>query len=406
MSNRGDAAITVVTLEILRSAFPDAKITLAANHRAEFEGLGAVVVPSFKTWVWTCDPHGRFKWRLGRFPLLLGAGLSLLVARFTRRVLGPWSGARRALLQAYAEADIVVNCGGNTLYARHTRAIAFWVIWFSQICAFLSNKPLVGLPQTVGPFHLELHRRAARLLLRRATLTMLRDSSSYDLVTRELQVDPATCVRTPDLALLLSQPYAMPAHSPPCRTIGISVLDWGAQMPHFGRQAEYEQALVATISALAAEGFRVAFFSQSDTPVWGENDAIPAGRIIEQLNDTARAAVDGILTVPHHPYQALDFLRQFHLVIATRLHAAILALAADVPIVPIAYTTKSWGFIHDFDLESIAVDIDSVTTETLLAATRAVSSHRTGWQQRNRTRLEAAQRETDFVGLLRAAVYE
>ena len=64
MTNRGDAAITIVSLDILRRAFPDATITLAANHPDEFDGLAASVVPAFKTWVWSTDAHGRFKWHL------------------------------------------------------------------------------------------------------------------------------------------------------------------------------------------------------------------------------------------------------------------------------------------------------------------------------------------------------
>jgi colanic acid/amylovoran biosynthesis protein len=406
MSNRGDAAIMAVTLDMVRKAFPDANITLAVNNVEEFQNLAVEVVPSFKTWAWSKDEHGHAMWHPLHLFLLLLAAMTLLCWRFTGHLIFPCSSSKRTLLQAYTTADVVVNCGGNTLYARHKLALAFWIIWFSQLCGPICNKPLICLPQTVGPFYLKIHALAAATLLKQAKLIMVRDSPSYKLVTQELAVSSQQCVLTPDLALYLEnhQREKPSEQAISKRLIGISVIDWGTQYPHFHRQEEYEQAIAATVSTLLKDGYQVAFFSQSDTSVWGEDDTIPAQRIIKQLSPEIQAKIIKPLIVPQEPKQFLSFYGQFYLVIATRLHATILALVANTPVVPIAYTTKSWGFVDDLNLRPITLDIENVTSDALIDTVHSVLEQRFEWQQRNQASLQEKRENCDIISLLQVTL--
>lgn len=398
MSNRGDAAITYVTLAYLRRAFPNAQITLAANHPAEFMDLGAAVVPSFKTWVWSTDEQHRFVWHPLRFVQLVLAVLSLLGWRWTQRLPPGWFGTKRALLHAYIEADLVVGCGGNTLYARHRLALMFWIVCLTHWCATLCGKPLVLLPQTIGPFHSRIHAWGARQAIKQADLIMLRDRASYQLATDTLKLPAERCVVTPDLAIFLADVVgAAPRSLRDGAPIGVSVLDWGVQMPSFRDQDAYEHAVAGAIKGLAAQGHRIVFFAQSDTDVWGEDDNVPAQRVIARLDVATQPAVVGVLTVPRQADSMLQFYGQFRLVIATRLHAAILSLAAGTPVVPIAYTSKSWAFVADADLESVTLDIGTVTGDTLLAAVNSVLNDQVCWQQRITTLIEEKRLQADVV---------
>jgi polysaccharide pyruvyl transferase WcaK-like protein len=377
MSNRGDAAIAFVTLDLLKQAFVDPEITCAANHPAEFQSLGVEVVPSFKTWVWSADAAGKPSWHPLKFALLLLAALNLLLCRATGYEFLPWPADRARLLRAYLRADLVIGCGGNTIYARRARALAFWVICFSQWCGYLCQKTVVCLPQTIGPFYSGVHAFGARLALRKARTIMLRDTDSYQIVTWRLKIEPSRCCVMPDLALLLGGPeHAAPRDA---QLIGISALDWQVQYPHFHRQGAYEAALAGAIARLAQQGFRIAFFKQSDTATVGEDDAVPARRIIDRLDATARRSVVGILTVPSDAQHIRDFYAQFYLVIATRLHATILAIVAGTPVVPIAYTSKSWGFARDYGLEHITIDIETVSEQALFASIAAVIEQYDYW---------------------------
>jgi colanic acid/amylovoran biosynthesis protein len=405
MSNRGDAAIAHVTLRYLHQAFPNARITLAANHPNEFVDLADAVVPSFKTWVWSTNRQNRAAWHPLRFMWFTLAALSLCYWRLWKRLPRGWPAAKHDLLRAYAQADLIVGCGGNTLYARRRLAVMFWIVCFGQWCTFLCHKPLVLLPQTIGPFRNCAHMWGARQALKHAQLVLLRDHESYRLALETLKLPAQRCAITADLALFLADQdgtqFVAPERSP---LIGVSVLDWGAQMASFAKQAAYEHAVADAITQLADLGYRVAFFAQSDTSTWGENDAVPAQRIVERLDTRTRAAVDGVLRVPHQPDQMVRFYGQFRLVIATRLHAMILSVAAGTPVVPIAYTSKNWAFVHNTELEPLTLDIATVTADEIVAASSTVLNDYACWQQRIVALVEQKRAQADVVNMLKAAV--
>ena len=405
MSNRGDAAIAHVTLRYLRQAFPGAHITLAANHPNEFVDLVDAVVPSFKTWVWSADRQNRATWRPLHFIWFMLAVVSLCHWRLRKRLPRGWPAAKHNLLRAYIQADLIVGCGGNTLYARRRLALMFWVVCFGQWCAFLCRKPLVLLPQTIGPFRTRAHVWGVRQATKHAQLVLLRDHESYRLAVETIKLPAQRCVVTADLALFLvdeSDQQVSAIERP--QLIGVSVLDWGAQMPSFAKQAAYEHAVAGAITQWAALGYRIAFFAQSDTSTWGENDAVPTQRIVERLDDRTRAAVDGVLHVPHQPDQMLRFYGQFRLVIATRLHAMILSVAAGTPVVPIAYTSKNWAFVHNTELASITLDIATVTADAIVAASTTVLNDYACWQQRIAALVRQKRAQANVVTMLQAAV--
>lgn len=405
MSNRGDAAIAHVTLRYLRQAFPNARITLAANHPNEFVDLADVVVPSFKTWVWSADQQNRVTWHPVRFVWFILAALSICYWRLWKRLPHGWPAAKNDLLRAYTQADLIVGCGGNTLYARRRLALMFWIVCFGQWCAFLCRKPLVLLPQTIGPFRNRAHVWGTRQAIKHAQLVLLRDHESYRLAVETLKLPVQRCMVTADLALLLADQDDAQLMAPErSQLIGVSVLDWGAQMASFAKQAAYEHAVGGAATQLAALGYRVAFFAQSDTPTWGENDAVPAQRIVERLDDRTRAAVDSVLHVPHQPDQMVHFYGQFRLVIATRLHAMILSVAAGTPVVPIAYTSKNWAFVHNTALAPITLDIATVTADEIVAASSTVLNDYACWQQRIAALVEQKRAQANVVEMLQAAV--
>ncbi len=403
MSNRGDAAINITTLNIFHQLYPTAEITLAANIPREFEHLGVAVVPSFKTWLWSKSADNRAVWHLGRFPMLIAALVSLLIWRFTKRLV--WVNRSRTyeLLAAYVQADVVVNCGGNTMYARHPRAFAYWLIWFAQFCAIVCRKPLVCLPQTVGPFYWTIHAQAAGWLYRRARLVMVRDLPSYQLLVNQLGVPPKLCIHAPDLVVYHiakhDRDYAI--DSP---LIGVSVIDWATQFHHFTAQIQYEDSIKETLEQLIADGYHVVFFAQSDTKVQGENDRIPAERIIANIDVNLRHAVRGIWHIPTHPQELFSFYAQFHMVIATRMHAALLSLIAGTPVVPIAYTLKSWGFARDWGLEDLLLDINQIEGEQLLTSVRQVLRDMDHWHTHIQHKAQDLRSMCDIYTVLQQAI--
>jgi colanic acid/amylovoran biosynthesis protein len=61
----------------------------------------------------------------------------------------------------------------------------------------------------------------------------------------------------------------------------------------------------------------------------------------------------------------LDLLGGFDLVLATRMHVAILALSAGVPVLPIAYEFKTQALFDRLGLGEWVQDIEQVRPDTL-----------------------------------------
>jgi polysaccharide pyruvyl transferase WcaK-like protein len=208
----------------------------------------------------------------------------------------------------------------------------------------------------------------------------------------------------PDLALLLGVSERVAPRD--TRLVGISALDWQQQYPHFQRQDAYEAALAGVIRRLARQGFRIAFFKQSDTATVGEDDAVPARRIVERLDADTRRSLAGILSVPSDAPHIRDFYGQFYLVIATRLHATILSIVAGTPVVPIAYTSKSWGFARDYGLENITVDIETISEHALFSSVTALIERYDYWSlgYQAAIRQRISDEKARFIQLLRSAM--
>ena len=69
----------------------------------------------------------------------------------------------------------------------------------------------------------------------------------------------------------------------------------------------------------------------------------------------------------------VDLLASASLVVAERLHAAILAAAGGTPFVALEYWPKHRDFARSIEVEDLVVSTDGLTSDRLIAAVDAVS---------------------------------
>jgi len=72
----------------------------------------------------------------------------------------------------------------------------------------------------------------------------------------------------------------------------------------------------------------------------------------------------------HGPDALAEAYAAFDMVLATRMHAAILALTAGTPVLPIAYEFKTTELFEALGLGDYVVSIDGIDEDRLLARTR------------------------------------
>src|SRR5690606_16285936 len=90
-----------------------------------------------------------------------------------------------------------------------------------------------------------------------------------------------------------------------------------------------------------------------------------AGAIVaEMLSEVPGIRVDRAF---RSPTQLRDAYGEFDLVIATRMHAAILSLCAGTPVVPVAYEFKTRELFDGLGMGELVDDIDALSAESLTA---------------------------------------
>ena len=346
--NLGDDGIMAGTLAGLARVFPDAQITLAANDPHSWQKYDSLaVMDSLCSWVAdTCAGNWRAGlWRMPFYLFLLAvyAGLFRLF-HFRPGLRDPW---KHNLLQAYYAADLVLSCGGGNFYAHHSPSPGFF--WALMALAFplALGKPVVMLPQSVGPITGRLQRLLARQVFRRVSVIMVREALSAQFLREALGLTNQIYV-LPDLAfgLATGKPQTAgerqaAAHKPAIR-VGVTVIDRRAQMKVFHNQDAYEQALVDVLEHLQRQyGAELHLFVQCFGPGATQDVRPVAMRLAEKLKEQEVEVVmqDYFMGAA----QLQDAYAEMDLVIASRMHAGIFALSRGVPTVMIAYQPKAQG---------------------------------------------------------------
>lgn len=274
-----------------------------------------------------------------------------------RHLAGPaaWDGLRE-----YLTADLIASTGGTYLVERYDLRPRL----FDLEMSLSTGKPLVLLPQSLGPFSGPRNRRVLARILRRAALVMARDERSLAHL-RDLGVPPRKAVTGADLAFALADPGTLAAArrrtlplDAPLR-VAVSVREWndprrnGAPIDPHRFRAAIGRLVGELVEGMGAE---VTFLStcQGVAEYWTDDsklaDAIRAGL---PSPVRARVAVDSGF---HTPEELIGILGRMDLVVATRMHAAILALVAGTPAFPIAYEFKTAELFRRLGLEEWVED--------------------------------------------------
>lgn len=397
--NTGDAAILQGLLEILREAFGPTVRAIVFDAHADVAPKYYPGVefrrPPYE--VVTGPAPARRRNLLGR--ILGRAARNANLARF-QTGFALWRHGRRTLarlllrseevafVEEFSTADLVVSTGGTYLVEHY----ALGPKWFDIGLAIDLLRPLVLFTQSLGPFRDASHREQMRHVADASSLVLLRDLASRDHLL-ELGVEAGKLVVAADAAFALGVPARTPqaGHSvsgPPLR-VAISVRDWrwfegGTASDGMAR---FRAAIVEVTRRLVEDrGAHVTYVSTCQgVPAYAMDDSKTADEIVAALPPAIRARV--IVDRAFHTPGALGtMLATFDLVIATRMHFAILAMMAGKATVPIAYEFKTRELFAEMNLGQLVADIETLTAESLLA--------RVDWALEHRGELESAINES------------
>jgi colanic acid/amylovoran biosynthesis protein len=342
MCNGGDAAILLAMLKLLRSAFGEQTQFVIFDSQPEIAGRHYPELDFQELWYARATRRAGRRLRKPRRAFHLAR---VRLAAFCRK--RGWRAlaglmldqAERRALEDYCTADLVVSTGGTYLvehYPLRPRLFEFEL-------AFALGKPLVLFTQSLGPFREPRNALAVGAALRRAAGVLVRDAASRRHLF-ELPLPEAKIGLAADAAFALdAKPPIQKEAGKPLR-VAVSVREW-AYFSGVDRQLGMKRFIEA-VSALTRHlierhGAEVTFLSTCQgIPEYNYDDSEVAAAIAAALPESARRLV----TVNHdfhRPEELIQLAQGFDLVVATRMHMAILSLVAGTPVLPIAYEFKT-----------------------------------------------------------------
>lgn len=371
--NGGDAAILTSIIKILQDAFGnetkfviyDSQPEIASKYYPKLDLRQLIYLQSINSTKIRL-PGRIVKWisqiRLKSAAWCLNNKLFRLSKLFTSKI-------EYESLFDYKSADLIVSTGGTYLVENYDLSPR---IFDYQVC-LIFGKPLIFFTQSLGPFTEFRTRHVLNSIFARSPLILLRDCQSAKHL-QEIGVEQKNLHVVADTAFAIADEQALEAAKTksdnlPGLKIAISVRDWQyfrTVNPAVGIE-RYVQALVSlTVHLVENYQASIVYISscQGITEYW-KDDSKFALNILERLPDNIANSVS-VNQEFHSPTALIKILREYDLVIATRLHMAILALGVGIPVFPISYEFKTKELFSKLGQEEWMADIENIEATSLI----------------------------------------
>jgi colanic acid/amylovoran biosynthesis protein WcaK/AmsJ len=371
--NAGDAAILHAMMNVLRAAFGDTTEFVIYDKHGDAprryypnqvfrQLLYLTRETNLAQLPKALHRLDQLRFRLGLWGMK--HGIQIVQHLFLHRV-------ERRDLTDYKTADLIVSSGGTYLVEQYSLAAR---IFDYQLSLYL-EKPLVFYTQSLGPFSNEANREALLPIFEKSVAILVRDKQSLRNL-RDLGVKKDNVHLAADAAFALSDSAALESakrhgeRQGKHLRVAISVREW----LHFKTIVDplqgmdrYKKALCALSEYLVEKhNAEITYLSTCQgMPEYWTDDSKLAQSIVDLLPDNIRPSVS-VDSSFHNPLVLAQKLKDYDLVIATRMHMAILALAGGTPVVPIAYEFKMKELFERLGQECWVLDIETISGDALI----------------------------------------
>lgn len=366
VSNGGDAAILHAQIALLDRALGTARTQIEDNDPA----LAREIFPELDV----LEP-GRTADTIRRVAGALRRVERPLITRLTRPLayrLLPWMARRitdRRLDRALAQGPLVFYTGGTSLIEKYDLGAKLGHIRH----AIGLGREVVLLPQSVGPFRDPSNIAAIKEIVDSAALVLLRDERSLRHL-REIGASTDRVRVVPDVVFGLTTQAdidrlaqaRIPARGP---RVALGLRDCrkffdNGDPDELQRLLELQYAELA-VSLVRDRDAEVTFVStcQGVDRYWTDDSEVSLA-VFDRLPEDVKPSCN--VDRAFHDTEALRSLLAGHdLVVANRLHGAILTLSVGVPVVPVEYEFKTREVFSQLGQESSVYAIDDVAGRSL-----------------------------------------
>ncbi|HVM54064.1 MAG TPA: polysaccharide pyruvyl transferase family protein [Acidimicrobiales bacterium] len=349
-ANRGAASMLQAVIDNLPDRLGPCRFSVLTTYPAD-DRVEAGEVPSV-----TVVSARPVELALLLWPLaLLAAGL--------RRVRLPWRWlCRPPALRHLRDADVVVDVAGISFADGRGAPIVIYNALMTSL-PLLLGRPTVKASQAMGPFRSRLNRTLARLVLPRLRAVCARGAATERHLA-ELgltNVEPAA-----DLAFTMHMPAdAVVTNARP--TVGLAP---SAVVKGYCDRAgvDYVALFAGLADRILDSGRDVVVFPHSSRRrvTGGRMDDRPVTRAVHERCPRARLVDD-----PLGPVALRGLIAGFDLLVTSRFHAMISALATTTPVLVVGWSHKYDEVLAEIGVEGCAVDWSATGADSLAA--RAVA---------------------------------
>jgi polysaccharide pyruvyl transferase WcaK-like protein len=290
---------------------------------------------------------------------------------------------KNACLRHIKEATIVASMAGGDSFSDIYGLGRLLYVALPQILVLLLGKPLLLLPQTIGPYRGRLSKIIAKHILRNAARVYTRDYRSLQeveaLLGRNRAPDKYTFCYDVGFALdpiapsqpnVVGLPLAKQRRS---SLIGLNIsglLFMGGYTRNnaFGLRFDYKDLVYSLIDFLISKKDAAVLLVPHvfGTQAGSESDSVVCEQVFATLQEKYKGRL-GLARGPYNQNEIKYIIGQCDFFVGSRMHACIAAVSQHIPAVCIAYSEKFAGVMETVGVESMVADARRLNVNEILA---------------------------------------
>ncbi len=369
--NRGAEAMLTTTIGRIRDRHPDAVFNIYSYYPKSDRAL-------------VSDPRVNIFSATPVYLVTLLLPCSVLLAFFKRFKLNFLSKLIPGSVRALDVSDVLIDLAGVAFIDGREKFLPYNVLTLTP--ALLLDTPVIKFSQASGPFNNPLNHLLAKQTLSKVNKVFARGASTHQHL-RSLALDTDYDEPVADVAFL-HRPDDTITHenegraagffsrleAEPKELIGIcpsSVL----AAKSGGLDSEYHQQIARLCSQLMAQGYAVLLYPnatrEGEMSKLRNNDLPVIAQIVKHLdNDTLATASLYFIDFDINTQAIKRLMSYCKLVMVSRFHAMIAALAGGQPVIVLGWSHKYLEVMDSFGLGDLVYDFSQFDSEVILSTIR------------------------------------
>jgi colanic acid/amylovoran biosynthesis protein len=359
--NQGSAAMAVVAFRIMSTMFPGIHFSLLS--------------PSPSTDIKYCNYYG--------VRLVKQGSKSLPLHIFS-------------IIKGYLKADVILALNGDS-YSDDckifgTRVPCSLLVWAQISLGLLLKKPVIIMPQSIGPFKTSITRFLARFSLNRTKIILARGNITskylesigvnknkiYETCDLAFLLEPCSKERT--LQIIADEKANISNHPIVGMSISQSIVSFAKNNRGLSRRIFYYSQMAKLADYLVKEFNATVFLFASVTERRSQHD----DRIA--IHEVFRRMIfkDQVFEIKgeYDPSEFRGVVGVCDLFIGARMHANIAALSMNIPTIAISYSHKTSEIMRQCGQEKYICDINDITFEDMKSKVNDI------WNQKEKVKME------------------